>query len=72
AVITDDGGAPVINSGDEGDIDIDAGTSNEADKYRFKGMVNVGVGFGPVFVDVPITFYLDNGYAVGLSAGIVW
>ncbi|HPS56702.1 MAG TPA: hypothetical protein PK514_01225 [Spirochaetota bacterium] len=55
-----------------GTIDIAADTSNEADKYRFKGMVNVGVGFGPVFVDVPMTFYLDNGYAVGLSAGIVW
>lgn len=72
AVITDNGGVLGITNGDEGDIDINAGTSNEADKYRFKGMVNVGVGFGPVFVDIPVTFYLDNGYAVGLSAGIVW
>lgn len=59
-------------TGQNGTFDITAPTSNEADKYRFKGMVNVGVGFGPVFVDVPVTFYLDNGYAVGLSAGIVW
>lgn len=60
------------SAGVDGVFDITAPTSEEADKYRFKGMVNVGVGFGPVFVDVPITFYLDNGYAVGLSAGIVW
>lgn len=55
-----------------GTVEVNAGTSNEADKYRPKAMVNVGAGFGPVFVDIPVTFYLDNGYAVGLSAGIVW
>lgn len=59
-------------NGLDGEFDITAPTSEEADKYRFKGMVNVGAGFGPVFIDIPITFYLDNGYAVGLSAGIVW
>lgn len=60
----------VINT--KGTIDITADTSNEANKYRPKAMVNVGAGFGPVFIDVPFTFYLDNGYAIGLSAGIVW
>jgi len=69
AVITDIGGTP---QNIPGVVDINASTSNEADKYRFKGMVNVGAGFGPVFIDIPVTFYLDNGYALGLSAGIVW
>jgi len=60
----------VADPGSKGIIDIDAGTSNKADRYRFKGMVNLGLGFGPVFVDIPINVYLDNGYAVGLSVGI--
>lgn len=58
--------------GDTGTIDVDAGTKGEADKFRWKFMANVGFGFGPVIIDIPLTFYLDNGYAVGLSAGVVW
>ena len=58
--------------GVNGTFDITAPTSNEADKLRFKGMVNIGAGFGPVFIDIPITFYIDNGYAIGLTAGVVW
>lgn len=61
----------VADPDSKGIIDIDADTSNKADRYRFKGMVNLGLGLGPVFVDIPITVYLDNGYAVGLSAGVV-
>ena len=55
-----------------GKVEIDAGTKGEADRFRWKFMANIGFGFGPVIIDIPLTFYLDNGYAVGLSAGVVW
>ncbi len=58
--------------GDTGDISIDASTSNEADPFRTKFMANIGFGFGPVVVDVPLTYYLDNGYSLGISVGFNW
>jgi hypothetical protein len=60
--------------GTEGSVSIDAGTKNvEPDKYRAKLMANIGLSIGPVFIDVPATYYLtDNGYAVGISAGMAW
>lgn len=56
----------------KGTIDIDSKTKADADKFRGKVMANVGVSLGPVFVDMPVTIYMDNGYSVGLSAGLVW
>jgi len=53
---------------------IDAGTKDvKPDVYRAKLMANIGLGIGPVFIDMPLTYYFtDNGYAAGLSAGMVW
>ena len=58
----------------DGTATIDAGTSDIVpDKYRPKLMINFGLSAGPVFIDVPATYYFtDNGYAVGLSAGMAW
>jgi hypothetical protein len=60
--------------GTKGSATIDAGTRDVApDKYRPKGMINLGLSLGPVFIDIPATYYFtDNGYAIGLSAGMAW
>lgn len=69
AVVTQLSGVP---TNVPGSVTVDAGTKGKADKYRPKGMVNLGLGVGPVIIDVPLTFYLDNGYAAGITAGVVW
>lgn len=61
-----------IYEGEKGKITIDSGTKADADKFRGKVMANIGLSVGPVFIDMPVTVYIDNGYSVGLSAGVVW
>lgn len=74
-MITDDGvgGASTLQD-QPGNITVDASTKDvEADKYRCRFMMNLGFTIGPVFIDIPLTYYFtDNGYAVGFSAGTVW
>lgn len=38
------------------------------------GRVMAGVGFNilPLKIDVPVTYYFDKGFAVGVTAGIIW
>jgi len=57
-----------------GTASIDASTNGIApNKYRPKLMMNFGLSLGPVFIDMPMTYYYtDNGYALGISAGMVW
>lgn len=71
-VITDDGGTGFYK-GETGKITVDADTSGiKSNRYRPKLLANIGLGIGPVFIDVPVTYYLDNGYSVGITAGCVW
>ena len=38
-----------------------------------KLMAGLGIGMGPVIIDVPVTWYfLDHGYNVGITFGVVW
>lgn len=71
--VTDDGvsGASGI-VGEKGTITIDTSSKADADQFRAKLMANVGLSLGPVYIDMPATIYIDNGYAIGLSAGIAW
>lgn len=72
--VIDDGAGGVSGYvGEKGNITVDASTSGiKADKYKKKLMANIGLGIGPVFIDVPFSYYMDNGYAIGLTAGFVW
>jgi len=72
AVITgDDVGGTLV--GQKGKITVDADTSGiDSDAFRAKILANIGLSVGPVFIDVPVSYYLDNGYAVGITAGCVW
>ncbi len=72
-VVTDDGATNASGLvGTTGSVSIEAGTKDvKSSKYRPKGMLNIGLSIGPVFVDLPITYYFtDNGYAAGISAGM--
>lgn len=55
-----------------GTANIDTGDlTAEADKFRYRLMINLGLSLGPVFIDVPLTYYFtDNGYAAGITAGM--
>jgi len=74
AAITDDGlGGASGYVGQTAKITVDADTSGiDSDAFRAKILANIGLSMGPVFIDVPVSYYLDNGYAVGITAGCVW
>lgn len=69
AVITTSGSY----EGTKGRITVDAGTDNvKPDSYRPKLMANLGLSAGPVIIDFPVTYYLDNAFSIGITAGFVW
>jgi len=36
-----------------------------------KGMLAVGFNFGPIMIDIPVTYYpMNNGFSVGITSGI--
>ena len=39
---------------------------------NLKFMTGVGFSLGPVVIDIPVTFYIGNGYNAGLTIGVVW
>ena len=73
-VITDDGASGASGYvGETGTVTISGETNGvKSDKYRPKIMANIGFGIGPLFIDFPMSYYLDNGYALGITAGFVW
>ncbi|MCP4133099.1 MAG: hypothetical protein GY754_19185 [bacterium] len=57
----------------DGQLTVKAGTEGTAPEWaRARLMTGVGLGFGPVVIDVPVTWYLSSGINVGISAGIIW
>jgi len=57
----------------KGDITVSGGVSNSPSIFNFKIMTGIGVNFGPVVLDVPITIYpAVNGYSFGITAGAVF
>lgn len=63
--------SPVTSNGT---ANIEAGTKDvEPNKFRPKLTANLGFSIGPVFLDIPMTYYCtDNGYAIGISLGMAW
>jgi len=56
-----------------GSISTSAGAKGANPKaFAAKAMANIGFGIGPVIVDFPLTYYFNNGFSIGLSAGFVW
>jgi len=55
-----------------GKISVSAGGDMPPSVFNLKLMTGVGINVGPVVLDIPVTFYLDNGFSVGLTFGVVW
>jgi hypothetical protein len=59
--------------GQTGKITVDAETKGiKSDNFRPKILANLGFSIGPAFIDIPASYYIDNGYSIGLTAGWVW
>jgi len=56
----------------KGDIAVNGELSNSPSFFNFKIMTGVGFTFGPVVIDIPITFYPASGYNFGVTIGAVW
>jgi len=55
-----------------GNVSVMAGGDVPPSVANLKLMTGVGFNIGPVIIDVPVTFYLGNGYSVGVTLGAVW
>jgi hypothetical protein len=53
-------------------IHIRGGGSMGPTIFNPKIMTNIGLKFGPVILDVPVTYYFGNGFNVGVTLGAVW
>ena len=53
-------------------VDIDVGGKNTPKFFNPKVMAGLGVGIGPVLLDVPVTIYVGQGYNLGLTFTVVW
>jgi hypothetical protein len=64
----------VYNSsgGEEGTIHVRGGGDMAPTIFNPKIMTNIGFKFGPVILDVPVTYYFGNGFNAGITLGAVW
>jgi len=61
-----------ITQSKKGNLSLSAGGDMAPTFFNLKLMTGVGFNFGPVVIDIPLTFYLDNGYSIGITIGAVW
>lgn len=54
------------------EVAIDGSSDNGPSMVRFRVMTGVGVGLGPVKIDVPLIYYPASGFAAGVTAAVVW
>ena len=66
-------GAASNNIDQQGKVFVNGGTDGNKPVYgRGRVMLGLGIGAGPVFIDMPVTYYLLSGFNVGLSLTTVW
>jgi hypothetical protein len=61
-----------ISKKDPGNLSVSAGGDMPPSFFNLKFMTGIGLNFGPVILDVPMTFYVGNGYNIGVTVGVVW
>ncbi len=54
------------------DVKIDGSSSNGPSFARLRVMSGLGVGVGPVKLDIPVMYYVSSGLAIGLTVAVVW
>ncbi|MDR0568846.1 MAG: hypothetical protein LBG87_06535 [Spirochaetaceae bacterium] len=58
-----------IRQSKAGSISLNAGGTEGPSIFHPKLMLGLGLSLGPVLIDIPITFYLNNGYSAGVTIG---
>ncbi|MDB5105123.1 MAG: hypothetical protein JWP91_2812 [Fibrobacteres bacterium] len=53
-------------------VTVDGGTKNGPSFARLRAMTGLGLGLGPVKIDVPLIYYFNSGVAFGLTVAVVW
>jgi hypothetical protein len=53
-------------------VTVDGSSSNGPSIVRMRAMTGIGLGLGPVKIDVPFIYYVKSGMAFGVTAAIVW
>jgi hypothetical protein len=53
-------------------VNIDGSSDNGPSLARLRFMTGVGIGLGPVKLDIPLIYYVASGVAIGLTAAVVW
>ncbi|MDR0301633.1 MAG: porin family protein [Treponema sp.] len=65
-------GLPTGYKATGGSISVKGEASNSPSFFNFKIMTGFGFAFGPVILDIPLTFYPASGYNLGLTIGVVF
>jgi hypothetical protein len=66
------GDTPGLTPDKTGNISATEGGDMAPSLFNPKVMADLGFSLGPVLVDIPVTFYLSNGYNIGVTLGILW
>ncbi len=53
-------------------VSVDGGTSNGPSFARLRAMTGLGLGLGPIKLDIPLIYYFNSGFAFGITGAIVW
>lgn len=53
-------------------VAIDGSSDNGPSFARLRAMTGLGLGLGPVKIDVPLIYYFNSGAAFGLTVAVVW
>jgi hypothetical protein len=57
---------------DPAEVNVAGSSSNGPSFLRPRVMTGVGLGLGPVKIDVPLLYYFNSGLALGITAAVVW
>ena len=53
-------------------LSIVKGLRSRPEFARLRAMTGLGIGLGPVKFDIPLIYYFNSGFALGLTGAIVW
>jgi hypothetical protein len=53
-------------------VTVDGSSDNGPSFARLRAMTGVGMGLGPVKIDIPLIYYFNSGAAFGVTVAVVW
>jgi hypothetical protein len=53
-------------------VKVDGSSDNGPSFARLRAMTGIGMGLGPVKIDVPLIYYFNSGAAFGVTVAVVW